>query len=169
MAVTDNAGSAPLDEPTCAYQQPASYEAKWNLAPGEKCLLQKDPSSLCRFPLCFLLIPRVLFISVTPPFPRRSLSPCALNRCTCMLHDVAWASGRKAPRLCLSSFALVVIAALLSLSFARSGESEPGDGQRVGGGGRDGHHQLSGEEQRRLCYPAAQPQPADHLLQRRET
>lgn len=26
-------------------------------------------------------------------------------------------------------------------------ESEPGDGQCVGGGGRDGDHQLSGEEQ----------------------
>lgn len=52
--------------------------------------------------------------------------------------------------------------------FLPSGESEPGDGERVGGGGWDGHHQLSGEEQRRLCDPAAQPQQTDHLLQRRE-
>lgn len=36
-----------------------------------------------------------------------------------------------------------------------SGESEPGDRQRVRGGGRDGDHQLSGEEQRRLRHPAA--------------
>lgn len=31
---------------------------------------------------------------------------------------------------------------------SRSGESEPGDGRRGCGGGRDGDHQLSGEEQR---------------------
>lgn len=45
-----------------------------------------------------------------------------------------------------------------------SGEPEPGDGERVRGGGRHGHHQLSGEEQRRLRHPAAQPEPTDHLL-----
>lgn len=50
-----------------------------------------------------------------------------------------------------------------------SGESEPGDGKCVGGGGRDGDHQLSGEEQWRLRYPAAQPQQTDYLLQRHET
>lgn len=50
-----------------------------------------------------------------------------------------------------------------------SGESEPGDRQCVSGGGRDGDYQLSGEGQRRLRYPAAQPQQTDNLLQRHET
>lgn len=56
----------------------------------------------------------------------------------------------------------------LLVSAPSSGESEPGDGQRVGGGGRDGDHQLSGEGQRRLGDTAAQPQQADHLLPRHE-
>ena len=55
----------------------------------------------------------------------------------------------------------------LSLCGVLSGGPESGDGQRVGGGGGDGHHQLQGEEQRRLGHPAPQPQPTDHLLQRR--
>lgn len=70
-----------------------------------------------------------------------------------------------------------IVMILQSLNFPRlpscppacSGESEPGDRERVGGGGRDGHHQLQGEEQRRLRHPAAQPQQTDHLLQGHET
>lgn len=55
------------------------------------------------------------------------------------------------------------------VSVLSSGESEPGDRQCVSGGGRDGDYQLSGEGQRRLRYPAAQPQQTDNLLQRHET
>lgn len=53
--------------------------------------------------------------------------------------------GSHLPVFCIyqyNSSNLCVLVFVLS-----SGESEPGDRQCVGGGGRDGDHQLSGEEQ----------------------
>lgn len=75
---------------------------------------------------------------------------------------------RFSPKVACILFFDINLCFFSSLSFC-SGESEPGDGQCVGGGGGDGDHQLSGEEQRRLGYPAAQPQQTDDLLQRHET
>lgn len=73
------------------------------------------------------------------------------------------------PLLLLLSLSLIVAYVCVLVSSPSSRESEPGDGERVGGGGRDGDDQLSGEEQRRLRHPAAQPQQTDHLLQGHET
>lgn len=73
------------------------------------------------------------------------------------------------PLLLLLRLSLIVAHVCVLVSSSSSRESEPGDGECVGGGGRDGDDQLSGEEQRRLRHPAAQPQQTDHLLQRHET
>lgn len=72
------------------------------------------------------------------------------------------------PRLLILMASSHLVVTDVSLSLFPSGESEPGDRQRVSSGGRHGDHQLSGEEQRRLCDTAAQPQQADDLLPRPE-